>query len=80
MIILLKKSSLALLIFSLSIVSSPSFADWINLTGAENSRNIAEIYIEEDQVRVNLEIFVEDLPIVKELIPSDFFPAPVPGN
>jgi hypothetical protein len=38
-----------LLIFLLTIFSGTSAnADWINLTGAENARNIAEIYIEKD--------------------------------
>lgn len=36
-------------------------ADWINLTGAENAPNIAEIYIEEGQIRIILEIFLNDI-------------------
>ena len=36
-------------------------ADWINLSGAENARNIAEIAIEKDRVRIQLEVFVDDL-------------------
>ena len=55
-------------------------ADWINLTGAENSRNIAEIYVEKDRVTVKLEIFVEDLLVFEELLPEDFFPKPIPGR
>jgi hypothetical protein len=49
-------------------------ADWINLTGAENARNIAEIYIDKDHVKIQLEVFIEDLIIFDELIPESFFP------
>jgi len=55
-------------------------ADWINLSGAENSPNIAEIYVEKDRVRIQIEVFVEDLDIFEELIPADFFSKPVPGR
>lgn len=55
-------------------------ADWINLSGAENTRNIAEISIEKDRVRIQLEVFVEDLMIFEELIPEDFFSQPLPGR
>jgi hypothetical protein len=55
-------------------------ADWINLTGAENARNIAEIYVENDHVKVKLEVFIEDLIIFDELIPETFFPQPIPGR
>ena len=57
----------------LSGYSSQVLADWINLTGAENARNIAEIYVEEDHVKIQLEVFVEDLSLFKELIPDQFF-------
>lgn len=57
-----------------------SRADWVNLTGAENSRNIAEIYIEEDHVKITLEVFLQDLYIFKELVPDDVLPGPVPGR
>ena len=48
-------------------------ADWINLTGAETAPNIAEIYIHDDHVRVQLEIYPGDLEIFKELIPDDWY-------
>jgi len=66
------------LICLLSAVSAK--ADWINLTGAENARNIAEIYIEKDHVRIQLEVFIEDLIIFDKLIPESFFPEPIPGR
>jgi len=47
-------------------------ADWINLTGAETSPNIAEIYIMDDHVRVVLEVFVADLDVFEDLIPDDW--------
>jgi hypothetical protein len=48
-------------------------ADYINLTGAENARSIAEISVEDDQVRVVLEIFVQDIGTFIELLPDEFF-------
>jgi hypothetical protein len=77
----LKKNILFLLLtFLLTSFSFESKADWINLSGAENARNIAEIYIENDQVTIKLEVFVQDLLIFEELVPDDFFPEPVLGR
>jgi hypothetical protein len=64
----------------LVLLPSASHADWINLSGAENARNIAEIYVETDRVRIQLEVFVDDLMIFEELIPEDFFSEPLPGR
>lgn len=47
-------------------------ADWINLTGAESAPNIAEIYVLDDHVKLELEIFVDDLKTFEELIPDDW--------
>ncbi|TNF96122.1 MAG: hypothetical protein EP297_10660 [Gammaproteobacteria bacterium] len=47
-------------------------ADWINLTGAETSPNIAEIYIKDDHVQVNLEIYIGDIQHFEELVPDDW--------
>ena len=47
-------------------------ADWINLTGAETAPNIAEIYVLDDHVKLELEIFVDDLETFEELIPDDW--------
>ena len=66
--------------FLLILIPSVCHGDWINLSGAENSRNIAEIYIEKDHVRVQLEIFVQDMSVFEELIPDDFFPEPIPNR
>jgi len=78
----LKKFALFILIVSVItfFFTSALQADWINLSGAENSRNIAEIHIEKDRVIIKLEIFVQDLFIFEELVPDDFFPKPIPGR
>ena len=55
-------------------------ADWINLTGAENSRNIAEIYVENDHVKINLEIYIQDLILFNELVPDSLFSEPISGR
>jgi hypothetical protein len=60
--------------------ADPVNADWINLTGAENARNIAEIYVEKDYVKIKLEVYIEDLIIFDELIPESFFPQVIPGR
>jgi len=51
----------------------PANADWINLSGAQNAPNIAEIQINDDHVKVELEIFVKDLITFDRLIPDEFF-------
>jgi hypothetical protein len=61
------------------VVPSISFADWINLSGTEYARNIAEIYVETDRVRIQLEVLVDDPLIFEELIPEGFFSKPLPG-
>ena len=47
-------------------------ADWINLTGAETSPNIAEITVLDDRVHVALEIYVGDLESFSALVPDDW--------
>ena len=77
----MKKPIFFYLCFAFIFLFSPAaHADWINLTGAENSRNIAEIYIEKDHVKIKLEVFLQDLFIFKELVPDNFFPEPIPGR
>jgi len=57
-------------------VSVSAQADWINLTGAETSPNIAEIYVLDDHVKVKLEVYVGDLSSFEELIPDDWIEDP----
>lgn len=65
--------NIRLLLISLFILWSPFLkADWMNLTGAETSQNIAEIYILDDHVKVKLEIYVDDLDKFEELLPDDW--------
>jgi len=42
-------------------LSRSSFADWINLSGAETAENIAEITILDDRVEIALEIYLDDV-------------------
>jgi len=48
----------------------PANADWINLTGAETSPNIAEIYVLDDHVKLVLEVYIGDLDKFEELVPD----------
>jgi hypothetical protein len=49
----------------------PAHADWINLSGAMSAKNIAEFHVNNDHLKVVLEIFVQDLPTFMDLIPDD---------
>ena len=51
-------------------------ADWMNLTGAETARNIAEIYVLDDHIKVKLEVYINDLDKFSELIPDEWFNKP----
>ena len=67
----------AFALFILLITASiPAQSDWINLTGAETSANIAEIYVLDDHVKVKLEVYVGDLSSFEELIPDDWIEDP----
>ena len=72
----MKKNALfgiSLLIFCCSVYCPPVRADWINLTGAQSAPNIAEIYVEDDRVRLLLEVYVGDLDKFVDLLPDDWF-------
>ena len=67
------KLFLRLCIVSLLVLMAPiSRADWINLSGAESSRNIAEIYILDDHVKLVLEVYIGDLDKFEELVPDEW--------
>lgn len=53
------------------MTTSSAEADWINLTGAQSAPNIAEIYVEDDHIRLVLEIYVGDLDKFVHLLPED---------
>jgi len=60
------------LLVALLSASFSVFADWMNLTGAETSENIAEIYVLDDHVKVKLEVYVGDLDKFEELLPDEW--------
>ncbi len=62
--------TIAFLLTSVLLTPSPSRADWINLSGAETSRNIIEVYVEENRVRVVLEAYIGDLEVFSDLVPD----------
>jgi hypothetical protein len=61
------------IIFLCCIVRTSANADWINLSGADSAPNIAEIYIHDDHVKIELEIFVNDMVTFDRLLPDAFF-------
>ncbi|MGD8296541.1 MAG: hypothetical protein PVG67_09135 [Desulfobacterales bacterium] len=67
----LYKIPFVLIVLTLTTTSSAD-ADWINLTGAQNAPNIAEIYVEDDHIRLVLEIYVADLDKFVDLLAEDF--------
>ena len=62
----------AIVFLSLIFTSTLVRSDWVNLTGAETSPNIAEIYVLDDHVKLVLEIYVGNLDAFDELIPDDW--------
>ncbi len=62
----------AVVFLSLLLASTLARSDWVNLTGAETSPNIAEIYVLDDHVKLVLEIYVNNLDTFDELIPDDW--------
>jgi len=62
----------AISFFCLALIPSLVKSDWINLTGAETSPNIAEIYVMDDHIKLVLEIYVGNLDTFDELIPDDW--------
>ena len=67
LILLLLTSSLQILVSS----GNPARADWMNLSGAETAPNIVEFVVEDNHVKVNLEIYIGDLETFGDLIPDD---------
>ncbi len=53
-------------------MAAPANADWINLTGAETSPNIAEIYVLDDHVKLVLEVYIGDLDKFEDLVPDEW--------
>ena len=66
-------SFLSLIPTIVMIAALPVQADWINLSGAQSAANIAEIYVENDHVRLELEIFINDIDKFIDLLPNEWF-------
>ena len=64
------KSPLVFAVAMLACVATLVRADVVNLSGAEVAPNIAEIYVEDDGVRIVLEAYVGDLETFADLIPA----------
>jgi len=62
-----------LLAFTLVMLPQALLADLIPINGAAVAPNIAEIQITDDGVRINLEIFVRDIPVFDALVPEDWY-------
>ena len=71
---LMKKTTLYLWLIPVFILFTafPAMADWINLSGAQSAANIAEIYVEEDHVRLVLEVYVNDINKFIDLLPDEW--------
>jgi hypothetical protein len=69
---MLPRLLLLITLASACLLPATAHADWINLTGAETSPNIAEIYIMDDHVRVVLEAYADDLDVFEDLVPNDW--------
>ncbi|MDJ0859807.1 MAG: hypothetical protein QNI90_19115 [Dinoroseobacter sp.] len=74
MLFLIRYACLLLVVFTFVSVPSISRADLVNLGGAEVAPNIAEFHINDDGVRVVLEVFIGDLPRFLDLVPADWIP------
>ena len=64
----IRSPSIVLFFIVLALSPSPAAADLVNLSGAENASNIAEIYIHSDHIRIGREVYVKDLAVFKELM------------
>ncbi|MGB5874748.1 MAG: hypothetical protein WBG01_11465 [Bacteroidota bacterium] len=62
-----------LAVIAIILMATPcAMADWLNLTGAQSAPNIAEIYVEDDHVRVVLELYVNNLDNFIHIVPEDW--------
>lgn len=69
----------ACLLVALCVPQSRGLADWINLTGAETSPNIAEITVLDDRVHLAIEVYVEDIGAFEDVLPDAWFKT-LPAN
>ena len=59
--------------------TTAAHADWLSLSGAENSPSIIELHVEADRVRLILEIFKTDRAGFRDLLPEEFTESDVPS-
>jgi hypothetical protein len=71
--VMIRAPHILIVIFVLFVSSLAARADWVNLSGAQSAPNIAEIHVNEDHIRLILEIFVKDMEKFMDLLPDDFF-------
>lgn len=66
----------ALLLLLIFLAPLPAHGDWINLTGAETASTIAEIFIEDREIKLILEIGKRDEKAFRNLLPEDIYADP----
>ncbi len=64
-------ATIASILLCIFLFTSLVQADWINLSGAQSAPNIAEIYVNDDHVRLVLEIYINDLDKFIDLLPDN---------
>jgi hypothetical protein len=69
----MRKLSLFFLLSAVLFLSNPGRADYIVRTQAMFANTIAEFYITEGAVRVELEIGTQDVPAFRDLLPDDLY-------
>ncbi|MGI9509130.1 MAG: hypothetical protein ACR2QJ_07265 [Geminicoccaceae bacterium] len=62
---------IAFIVFSIGL-GRAAHADWLNLTSAVSAPNTAEIHVEDDRVRLALEVYVEDISSFEALLPDNW--------
>lgn len=65
---------LVVLFCFIGLSQCPSWADVVPYNGSEVAPNIALIQVTRDGVSIDLEIFVDDLPIFSDLLPDEWLP------
>ena len=67
-----KQFSIYLILALYTVIAAlPVRADWINLSGAMSANNVVEFHVNDDHVKVVLEIYVHDLPTFLDLVPDN---------
>jgi len=61
---------LLILLAASIFITQSVLADWVNLSGAQSAPNIAEIHVQDDHIRLILEIYTKDLDTFSELLPE----------